>query len=196
MDIIEKLKKLGYNPEDTAILCVDCQNGFTLRCSDELPVKGTTEEWINSVNDFLNYAKKNKYKIIASKDDHPKKHISFKIWPPHCVKNTFGNELFISHYDFLIKKGTTENTDSYSAFYEDFNSKAPTELENYLRKNNIKNLAVLGLAGDVCVLETIKTALEKKFNIIVLENYIKSVNEKNMKEILEIEKLNDEVKII
>ncbi|MBM7558294.1 isochorismatase family protein [Marinitoga litoralis] len=196
MEIINKLKEINFIPENTAILCVDCQNGFTLRCENELPVKGTTEEWINSVNEFLNEAKKENYLIIASKDDHPENNKSFNIWPPHCVKGTYGNELFINHYDFLVKKGTTENTDSYSAFYEDINLKNSTGLEEFLKDHNIKKLAILGLAGDVCVLETIKTALEKNFEICVLDDYIKSVNEKDMEYILKSENLIENIKIL
>ncbi|OQY10730.1 MAG: isochorismatase [Marinitoga sp. 4572_148] len=147
--IIEKLKNAGINPENSAILCVDCQNGFTLRCPDELPVNGTDEKWIESVNEFLLEAKNNNYLIVASKDDHPENHVSFDIWPPHCIKGTYG-----------------------------------------------KKLAILGLAGDVCVLETIKTALERGFDIIVLEDFIKSVNGKSMKEILKLENLSSKVKFI
>ncbi|WGS66048.1 isochorismatase family protein [Marinitoga aeolica] len=187
---------MEFNSENTAILCVDCQNGFTLRCPNELPVEGTDEKWIKSVNEFLNEAKKNNYLIVASKDDHPKNHKSFEIWPPHCIKNTFGNELFINTYDFVVKKGTTENTDSYSAFYEDFKTKKENSLENILNEYKIKKLIVLGLAGDVCVLETIKTALERGFDIVVLNDYIKSVNKKNINKILESENLSNEVKII
>ncbi|GAB6188663.1 nicotinamidase [Marinitoga arctica] len=196
MEVIKRLNNLGFFSEDSAILCVDCQNGFTLRCANELPVKGTDEKWIESVNDFLLKAKNEKYLIIASKDDHPRNHKSFEIWPPHCIKNTYGNELFINTYDFLVKKGTSENSDSYSAFYEDFDSKKENNLENILNEHNIKKLIILGLAGDICVLETIKTALVKGFDVIALKDYIKSVSEKNMEEILESEKLRDKIKII
>lgn len=196
MSKIKKINELGFSSENSAILCVDCQNGFTLRCPNELPVNGTDEQWINSVNEFLNEAKENNFLIVASKDDHPKNHKSFKIWPPHCIKNTHGNKLFIDTYDFIVKKGTTENTDSYSAFYEDFETKKENNLENILNEHNIKKLIILGLAGDVCVLETIKTALEKGFDILVIDEYIRSVNRKSIKEILESENLIDKVKII
>ncbi|KAF2957047.1 isochorismatase family protein [Marinitoga sp. 38H-ov] len=196
MEIIKKLKDLNFNSNNTAILCVDCQNGFTLRCENELPVNGTNEDWINSVNNFLFSAKKENYLIIASKDDHPENHISFNTWPPHCIKGTYGNELFINQYDYLVKKGTTESTDSYSAFYEDINLKNSNGLEEFLKEKNIKKLAILGLAGDVCVLATIKTALEKNFEVVVLNDYIKSVNEKDMEYILNSENLIDNIKIL
>jgi nicotinamidase/pyrazinamidase len=196
MSKIKKINELGFSSENSAVLCVDCQNGFTLRCTDELPVNGTDEQWIKSVNEFLDKAKKNNFLIVASKDDHPKNHKSFKIWPPHCIKGTYGNELFINTYDFLVKKGTTENTDSYSAFYEDFETKKENNLENILNEHKIKKLIILGLAGDVCVLETIKTALEKGFDILVIDEYIKSVNGKSIKENLESENLSEIIKII
>ncbi|WP_047268163.1 isochorismatase family protein [Marinitoga sp. 1197] len=196
MEILSKIEKLNFTSENSAILCVDCQNGFTLRCPKELPVDGTNEIWIKSINDFLESAKKSGYLIITSKDDHPENHSSFQTWPPHCVKGTYGNKLFIKTYDFIVKKGITKNTDSYSAFFEDFKSKNDNGLEEYLNKNKIKKLIIFGLAGDVCVLETIKTAINKEFDILVINDFIKSVNKKSMKDILKSEKLNDKVKII
>ncbi|APT75493.1 isochorismatase [Marinitoga sp. 1135] len=190
------MKDLNYDIKDTAILCVDCQNGFTLRCPEELPVEGTDEKWIEKVNEFIAEAKDIGYTIIASKDDHPENHKSFNEWPPHCIKGTYGNELFIKHYDFLVKKGTTENTDSYSAFYEDMETKNETELDKFLRENNFKKLIIFGLAGDVCVLATIKTAIKKGYDVAVIEDFIKSVNGKSMKEILDLEKLKVNIEII
>ena len=186
--LIEKIEKLNLSPINTAILCVDCQNGFTLRCKNELPVEETTEEWISSINDFLKLIKEKNYKVFASKDNHPKGHLSFKKWPPHCIKNTYGNKLFINYVDFIVKKGSSKETDSYSAFYEDFKT-TPNELDTLLKSNNIKNLIIFGLAGDICVLETIKSSIEKGYNTFVIKNFIKSVNKKDIDTILKENKI-------
>ncbi|BBE30981.1 bifunctional pyrazinamidase/nicotinamidase [Tepiditoga spiralis] len=186
--LIEKIKILNLFPINTAILCVDCQNSFTLRCSNELPVEETDEVWIKSINNFLKLAKKEKYKIFASKDDHPKDHISFKEWPMHCVKNTYGNKLFINYVDYIVKKGSLKETDSYSAFYENFED-TPNELDLLLKNNKIKNLIIFGLAGDICVLETIKSSIKKGYNTFVIKDFIKSVNKKDIDSILKENKI-------
>ena len=183
LEVIISQLKLLHN--DTAVLCVDCQNGFTERCLSELPVEGTDENWIREVNAFLDLMKKNNFKIIASKDDHPENHESFKIWPPHCIKGTYGNQLFIDNYDHIILKGQDEDSDSYSAFYSDINKKIESGLDKILKDYKIKNLIILGLAGDVCVIATIEDALKRGYKIFPIKEYIKSVNKKDIKEICE-----------
>ena len=176
---------LKLSPSNTAILCVDCQNGFTERCPNELPVTGTNEEWIDQLNEFLTLMKEKNFKIFASMDDHPENHISFEKWPPHCIKGTYGNQLFINTYDFVIKKGIEIVGDSYSAFYKDIERKIESELDELLRKHKIENLVVLGLAGDVCVIATIEDALKRGYRVFPVNQYIKSVNKKDIKEIIE-----------
>lgn len=179
------LKILTLSSTNTGILCVDCQNGFTERCPDELPVEGTTEEWIDQLNNFLSVMRQNGFKIFASMDDHPENHMSFNKWPVHCVKGTYGNQLFIKTYDFLIKKGIHINGDSYSAFYKNILDNEPSELDNLLKENEIENLIVLGLAGDVCVISTIEDAIKRGYKVYPVSRFIKSVNKKSIKEIIE-----------
>lgn len=184
-----------FDKKNSAVLAVDCQNGFTERCPNELPVKGTNEKWIKELNSFIKLAKIEGYLIFASMDNHPEDHLSFKEWPKHCVKETFGNKLFLDDYNYLVKKGNNQETDSYSAFYEDFKTKKMNQLNDLLKENKIENLIILGLAGDVCVIATIKTALELNYNVYVVDKFIKSVSGKIIKEILEEENINS-VKII
>ena len=78
--------------------------------------------------------------IIATKDWHPKDHISFVsnhlnkevgeiikhnntnqiLWPEHCIQNTYGSEfpkkLNHKNIDKIIYKGTNKDIDSYSGF--------------------------------------------------------------------------------
>jgi len=182
--LFNAFENIKLSPQDTAIICVDCQNGFTERCPNELPVEGTNELWIKEINEFLHIAKSKGYKIFASIDDHPENHISFKIWPPHCVQGSYGHDLFISTYDIIIRKGFNHDADSYSAFYSDIDNKIESELDSLLKKDGIKNLIVLGLAGDVCVISTIQDAIKREYRVFPIERYIKSVNKKGIQEII------------
>jgi nicotinamidase/pyrazinamidase len=188
--IFERLIMRGITSSNTALICVDCQYGFTEEMSDELPVKGTDEKWRKDLNNMAKEFKDSTFLVIASKDDHPKDHKSFSEWPVHCVQGTKGNELFISNYDKVFKKGTTKDTDSHSAFYEDFETKQENGLDEELQNNNIKNLVIVGLAAEVCVLETVKTAIDKGYKIYLIDKFIKSINGKDNSEIFSDLKVN------
>jgi len=54
-----------------------------------------------------------------------------------------------------------------------------------LKKHKIENLVVLGLAGDVCVIATIEDALKRGYRVFPVSEYIKAVNKKDIKEIVE-----------
>jgi nicotinamidase/pyrazinamidase len=74
------------------------------------------------------------------------------MWPVHCVENTIGadfhQDIEVLETDHIIKKGTMEGIESYSAF-----GKLPedTGLSDLLKKNSIKKVFVVGLAYDYCV---------------------------------------------
>lgn len=195
LELLDKIENTLENKK-TAILCVDCQNGFTLRCKNELPVPDTDEDWIKKINIFIKEMMIRDYKIYASKDNHPDSHSSFKEWPVHCVKGTYGNELFLDYHDYLVKKGTKINTDSYSAFYDDQKTKTANKLQSLLEINEIDNLIIFGLAGDVCVIATIITALRKGYNVYIIKDFIKSVSGEKIEEILKKENIYHKIKIL
>jgi nicotinamidase/pyrazinamidase len=182
-EVFERLIMRGITSSNTALLCVDCQYGFTEDQPDELPVKGTDEKWRKELDNLAKEFKASTFLVVASKDDHPEDHKSFNEWSPHCIKGTRGNELFISNYDKVFTKGTTKDTDSKSAFYEDFDSKSENGLNEELENNNIKNLVIVGLAAEVCVLSTVKTAIEKGYKVYLVDAFVKSINGKDNSEI-------------
>ncbi len=189
-EIFEKLIMRGITSSNTALLCVDCQYGFTEECPDELPVKGTDEKWRNDLNKLAEEFKDSTFLVLASKDDHPENHESFEEWPPHCIQDTKGNELFISNYNKIFVKGTTVDTDSKSAFFTDSKSEETNGLDEEMQNNNIKNLVVVGLAAEVCVLETVKTAIDKGYKIYLVDSFVKSIDGKNNSEIFSDLKVN------
>jgi len=155
-----------------------------------LPVKGTDEKWRNDLNKLAEEFKDSTFLVLASKDDHPENHESFEEWPPHCIQDTKGNELFISNYNKIFVKGTTVDTDSKSAFFTDSKSEETNGLDEEMQNNNIKNLVVVGLAAEVCVLETVKTAIDKGYKIYLVDSFVKSIDGKNNSEIFSDLKVN------
>lgn len=151
----------------TALFIVDPQLDFMPNGSLEVPFGDRIIPIINSIIDKFDV-------VIASRDWHPENHQSFNtqhegtkildivhidgkdmiIWPPHCVQNTNGAKF---HPDLKFKgelftKGDNPNEHPFSG-YMGLNSKGET-VEQYLRKNDVKEVYVVGLAGDYCVKET------------------------------------------
>lgn len=98
--------------------------------------------------------------IVASKDWHPKGHVSYAathnkpvftalelpngqtqmMWPTHCEENTPGADyhpdlkyLIERKINYEVKKGTDLNVDSYSAFFDN-NKEKETPLKGYLER--------------------------------------------------------------
>lgn len=113
-----------------------------------------------------------------------------KLWPRHCVQNTWGADL---HGDLKvvdgatkIYKGTNPNIDSYSAFWDN-NKIAETALRQHLQEKSITDIYVCGLAYDVCVRATIADALSHGYRAILIEDCCRGVD------LVEIEKTREMV---
>lgn len=136
--------------------------------------------------------------IIATKDWHPQKHVSFAsthqkkigetimlddiqqiLWPDHCIQGTPGADF---HPDFntqnietVIFKGTNIAIDSYSSFFDNAH-KRKTGLEDYLRANEITKLYIAGLATDYCVKYSALDARHLGFQTYVITDACQGVN--------------------
>lgn len=166
------LNKIIVN-QNSALFIVDVQNDFYVGGSLGVKDSFLIKEPIIKLIDFF---KKNNMKIILSKDYHPNNHVSFKTWPIHCVENTYGSKIvdWIKTDDCLVvKKGTFIHVDNYSAFYDGDNKSC---LDDYLKKNKISHLYLVGLAGDYCVKNTALDALKFGYNITLIKDGIKSID--------------------
>ena len=85
-------------------------------------------------------------------------------WPPHCVQGTPGAELHDTldraKVDVIVDAGYEPHLEGYSGFEE-------TELADVLRRNDIDELTVVGLATDYCVRHTAADALRQGFRVTV-----------------------------
>lgn len=110
-----------------------------------------------------------------------------RLWPVHCVAGTEGAslipELDASHFDVYVQKGMNANVEMYSAFSDAFgNLDASTpaskleggravdvDLKAVLREKGIRDVFVVGLAGDYCVKYTAIDAVKAGFRCFVVE---------------------------
>ena len=137
--------------------------------------------------------------VVATQDWHPEGHRSFAsqhpghdvfevvdldglqqtLWPDHCVQGTsgakFAPELNTAGIDHVIQKGTDRNIDSYSGFFDNARRKA-TGLEIYLRKKEVNEVHVMGLATDYCVKFTALDAVDLGFKTSIVMEGIRGVD--------------------
>lgn len=146
------------------LLIVDPQNDFI---TGTLPVPGAKEKmqklaaYIEERGNMYDY-------ICVTTDSHPKDHSSFKdnggIWPEHCVIHTTGWDIpyyldkVLRKFDVTYySKGDVFDREEYSIFdNEEDGYVLARQLRELMKEDEELFVDVCGIAGDVCVLETLK----------------------------------------
>lgn len=147
-------------------MIVDPQVDFI---NGSLPVPGAAEamdklaKYISGHNgDYL-------CKVVTT-DWHPYFHCSFDVnggqWPVHCVQNSVGAAIWpsliaplnITSGSFeVLRKGTDKDTEEYSVFKNDISC---ARLKEIIETYGIEKIDICGIAGDICVLNTLKDGTE------------------------------------
>lgn len=148
------------------LLIVDAQNDFVE--GGALAVEGGKGALIR-LTEFIEKHYKEYDGIFLTADWHPITHCSFKdnggIWPTHCVQFSQGAAIFQPILDVLdhlkidydvLTKGCDEDHEEYSIFK---NATSEAYLKGMNKYNEISVVDTCGLAGDYCVLDTIKDGL-------------------------------------
>ncbi len=168
-----------------ALIAVDLQNDFYEEGALAVPNASEINEQVNKL------LESEKYKlIVASQDWHPASHLSFAsnhnqepftpysddqglgpvLWPDHCVELTVGAEfnsaIKTKHFDYILRKGTAEEVDSYSAFQD--NDGTDLGLAGLLKSLKIKEIDIVGLAFDYCVKYTALDSAKNGFKTNVI----------------------------
>ena len=175
----------------SALILVDLQNDFCFGGALAVPEGDDVIPIANKLMDIFDI-------VIATKDWHPKNHVSFAevyqkkpgevivfngisqiLWPTHCVQNTEGSAFVkgwpIDKVDHIIYKGTDIAIDSYSAFFDNGRLKA-TNLHPLLQKNGISTLYVAGVATEYCVKYSVLDAIQLGYSVRVITDGCKAVN--------------------
>lgn len=173
----------GSLREGDALLVVDVQNDF---CPGGALAVEEGDRVVPVLNRWLRAARERRVPVFASMDWHPPTHPSFEErggpWPPHCVQGTKGaalrEDLELPEDVVTVVKGTRLDHDQYSAFHE-------TGLAERLRRDGVRRLWVGGLARDVCVRASVLDACEAGFEVHVLVDATRAVNEEHGRRALE-----------
>ncbi len=156
-----------------ALLIVDTQNDFCPGGSYPVP-KG--DEVVKPLNTVLAYARKNNWKIYASRDWHPKSVFRDNMSKAHCIQETKGAEyhpqLDIQNDVEIISKGEDLSDAHYSAFNGDDKS-----LEQLMHRDGVKEVYIGGLALEYCVKATAINSAQLGFNTFVLIDATRHINQ-------------------
>jgi nicotinamidase/pyrazinamidase len=173
-----------------ALIVVDVQNDFCEGGS--LPVPGGAEvafrigdllhHWSNRDPNAADYAV-----AVATRDHHidPGSHFAaagtepdfVESWPVHCVVGTDGEafhpNLDPQPFDAIFLKG--EHAAAYSGF--EGRSSDGTPLAEWLRRHEITDVDVCGIATDYCVRHTALDAVREGFTVRLLTDLCAGVAE-------------------
>lgn len=158
------------------LLIIDPQIDFI---SGALPVPGA-ERAMNSLAGYIQTHGNRYDRIIITADRHPMDHCSFACtggkWPRHCVADSVGAAIWPPVMDALyghsekvtvLHKGENAGKEEYSIFK---NAQAAEKIRHLLNGRGIKEIDICGLAGDVCVADTIRDGVrlpdKTAFNIL------------------------------
>jgi nicotinamidase/pyrazinamidase len=190
------------------LIVVDVQKDF---CPNGSLAVADGANIINNINKLTRSGKFDR--IIATQDWHPQGHISFAsthnadpftynekakqmVWPDHCIRETRGAEfhdyLDIKNFNIILRKGMNKSVDSYSALMDN-NGKNPTGLSSII--NKLDEVYVVGIATDVCVLNTVLDLRTFNFNTTVIIDACAGVIDSGVKSAIENMK-NNGAKII
>jgi len=175
--------------EQTTLVVVDCQYDFC-NPAGTLYVEGA-ETAVNHILDFIN-THDELSEVIFTVDWHQAKDASFTSqggpWPPHCIAFAKGSQiddrLVQACLDReipyrVIRKGEVIETEEYGAFQHieklpDGSFRLSTMTDEVTCAGH--RMVICGVAGDYCVLETLRNLLNGGLVVDVLARGIASID--------------------
>ena len=151
---------------ERALLVIDMLNDFVKKGGTLVVPKA--EEKLSLFRKRIQIAREKQELVVYVCDSHRPDDPEFSIWPPHCVLNSWGAEIVEEikpePQDYIVRKRR------YSAFYG-------TDLDLFLRENQVTNLILTGLVTNICVMGTAADAASRGYKIEVERNLVIGLNE-------------------
>jgi nicotinamidase-related amidase len=161
------------NPDDTAVVVVDMQNGFC-HPDGSLYAPGS-EAAVDPCVDLVDRARDAGASVVFTRDVHPPDQFDdahyydeFEQWGEHVVEGSWDAELVAEldprERDLVVVKHT------YDAFHR-------TQLEGWLEAHGIRNLVFCGTLANVCVLHTAGSAGLRDYRPVLVEDAIGAIED-------------------
>lgn len=178
------------------LIIVDAQNDFME--GGKLPVPGATQA-LDNIVEYLDSGEIST--VITTQDWHNGKHGSFKEqggqFPEHCVAGTHGADIYAPilkaierNKIFTISLYKGKYLEEFSAFinkvesYSHWNEYKTTDSENpYVQFHEDEQIIVCGLAGDICVMNTVLAIKDAK--PVIAGNLTASLSEENFQSMVD-----------
>ena len=172
---------MEFDPERTAVVVVDMQNGF---CHPDgaLYAPGS-EEAIEPCATLVSRARDADAPIVFTRDVHPPEQFEdahyydeFDRWGEHVLEGSWEaqlvDELEPTDEDLVVVKHT------YDAFHQ-------TQLEGFLDTHGIDDLVICGTLANVCVLHTASSAGLRDFRPVLVEDAVGAIEDDHREYALE-----------
>ncbi|MFB6130467.1 MAG: cysteine hydrolase family protein [Salinigranum sp.] len=162
-----------FDPETTAVVVVDVQNGF---CHPDGSLYAPESEAIvDDVAALVAEAREAGARIVYTRDVHPPEQFEdahyydeFDRWGEHVLAGSWEAEIVegldVRSEDHVVVKHT------YDAFYR-------TDLEGYLDVHGVDDLLICGTLANVCVLHTAGSAGLRDYRPVLVTDAIGYIEE-------------------
>lgn len=166
------------------LLIIDPQIDFI---TGALPVPGAIQA-MDSLAEYINRTGSEYSHIIVTADRHPMCHCSFKSeggeWPAHCVSDSVGAAIWppimyrlsdIPDKVTILHKGEDAAVEEYSILK---NKEAAEQISVIINDKSIYQTDICGIAGDVCVADTIRDwfSFTGKTDLNVMKQFSPSID--------------------
>ncbi|MDY0235281.1 MAG: isochorismatase family cysteine hydrolase [Gudongella sp.] len=150
-----------------ALLVIDMLKDF-IEKDGALETGPTGRDIIPFIKEKIQEFRKSGYPVIYLCDSHETNDKEFDMFPPHCVKDTEGSKIIddleVLDEDKIIRKRR------YSAFYG-------TDLDLFLRENNVNEIYLVGVCTNICVLYTAADARNISYKVNVFKDGVASFDQ-------------------
>ncbi|WP_251341765.1 cysteine hydrolase family protein [Haloplanus halophilus] len=163
---------MPYDPDTTAVVVVDMQNGF---CHPDGSLYAPpSEAVVDEVSSLVDAAREAGARVVYTRDVHPPEQFDdahyydeFERWGEHVVEGSWEARVvdeLAGLADHVVEKHT------YDAFHG-------TELDGWLSARGVDDLLVCGTLANVCVLHTAGSAGLRDYRPVLVEDAIGYIEE-------------------
>ena len=168
---------MNNNNKQIAILSIEFQKSWTDKGFFNRSIKKELQrkDVINNTIDLLNFARKNKMKVIQAPLLIDKKDKNYKKMP--FPARLFG-QLTKGTWKAEFREGIYKQSDIVAVGRYGFDATKGSNLESLLQEKNIKTVYICGFTTDHCVKETMDSLIKKGYKCIMVSDCTATRNKK------------------